>query len=309
MTATAVHVPMSGGFGVPPIPAGAIVTSHSRENQSSNGDPITSAGQTPGFVPPKPTDAPLVGDPDYAEYLAWKAQKGQPAETPAEKADESAAAVEEEEDNDPGITDPKALLDLAEGAAVSDPVLRSQLNLLQRTFPTLDLSRAIGNALVYSDSKLVDAAYIKEVAGDAHADALEVAKSLVEYCVVAAEKAVEDIYAAAGSKGDWVKATAAFNAKAPQHLKTVVGTLMNSGDKAKIKAAAETVVEFAKASGLVPQPGKLVQAGGAAPAGAQALSKAAFQELHSKLDPNSRTYMQDREELFARRQLGKQQGI
>jgi hypothetical protein len=91
-------------------------------------------------------------------------------------------------------------------------------------------------------------------------------------------------------------------------LKVVVAKLLDSGDSNAIKAAAQTVVDFAGNKGLVPAPGQFLGAGANAANAAQALDKAGFQQELRKLDPNSRTFQQDRDALFARRQLGKNMG-
>lgn len=297
------HVQTSG-FNIPQPPPGAANSAPPAVAPPPTQHAIGLPGHTPGHVPPS-LDVQLASDPRYADYVAWKKEQEAQGAKPAVEADPN-AKPEEDQGNAP-ITDPAALLELVDNASQSDPVLAAQLSMLTRAAPKLDLQRAIGNALIYSDSKLVDIAYIKEIAGDASGDITVLAKSLVEYSLDAANKAVENVYSAAGGEKQWAAASAAFNKSAPQHLKVVVSNLMNSGDAANINAAAKTVVDFAKASGSVPNvSGNLVQTGAAAPAAAQALGKAAFQTELYKLDPNSSDYNARRNDLFARRQLGKQ---
>jgi hypothetical protein len=190
----------------------------------------------------------------------------------------------------------------------SDPVLSSLTKIMVNTAPTLDLDRAIGKAISYGDPKLIDLAYIKEQGG-ANAEQLAVlAKSMVERANTKANEAQASVFSVAGGQPAWQAASAAFNQNAPQHLKVVVAKLLDSGDSNAIKAAAQTVVDFAGNKGLVPAPGQFLGAGANAANAAQALDKAGFQQELRKLDPNSRTFQQDRDALFARRQLGKNMG-
>lgn len=300
---TAEHVPFTGG--VPPVPPGANVIQHSRESAPAAPRPpvvpIASHDQVPGYVAPKPAAQDGVDPAELEAFRAWQAsQKEAPAEAPPEETPEPI-------ENEP-ITDPAALLELADAAAKHDPVLASQVNLLRAAVPEMDIQRAVGNALIYGDPNLVDLAYIKEVAGAKAEDATALAKAFVESCVVAAERAVANVIDTAGGKANWQAATAAFNKLAPAHMKTVVKTLMNSGDPESIKHATSTVVEFAKQSGAMPQPGALVKSGAAAPATSSALSKEEFQAELRKLNPTSRNFNEARNELFQRRQLGKKLG-
>lgn len=296
---TAEHVPFRDGA-PPSPPPGAVASTPPAVNPPPNGHTTHNINMQPGHVAPS-LEVQLASDPKYSEYLAWKAsqEKGgtaPPAEEP--KVDTEAPAP---------ITDPKALLDMVDSAAQSDPVLAAQVNLLNSAVPGLDLQRAIGNALVYGNASLVDIAYIKEKAGDKAAHVETLAKSLVTYSLDAANRAVKSVYDVAGGEAQWASATAAFNKSAPQHLKVVVGELMNSGNANSIAAAAKTVVEFAKGSGAVPDvSGAIGINGAAAPASAQALSKNEFQAELRKLDPNSRDYLEVRENLFARRRMGQQ---
>ena len=76
-----------------------------------------------------------------------------------------------------------------------------------------------------------------------------------------------------------------------------------------MKAGAKMVVEFSKNSGHLPSVNPLLNTGVAAPAAAaQALDKVGFQTELRKLNPQDRDYIAQREQLFARRQLGRQLG-
>lgn len=307
-----ITVPTNGG-GVPPIPTGATNVSQ-RGGGGEGADQRQFVAPAAGGLPadqllnlatqgqPAP-QAPAGADPEYAAFLAWKASQGAPAVQPAPVAPVAPAA--------PVVrVSPTAALDTTVTAAKADPVLNSMLTLLDRSVQNLDRNRAIGNALTYGDPTLVDVAYLREIGG-ANADSLiEVSKAVVQHATASADAAAQAVYAKAGSESDWNAASAAFNKGAPAHLKQFVAYSMNSGDRSQIDAAASTVVEFARASGLVPVvPTGHVNSGGGAPGTSQALSKAQFQQEHAKLDRNARGYEEARGELMGRRQLGIQMGL
>lgn len=290
---------------MPPIPTDA--ENVKQRSGPPSGAPIASPQMQPGFVAPEESaGVPQVGDPGYDEYqefLAYKAEKAKgpaPAEKAADPADAEAPA------NTP--VPAEELIGLVNEAANSNPLIASQIALLTSTAPSIDLNRAIGKALEYEDLALIDVAYIKEAGGANAAHVETVAKSLVQTCLAAAEEAVQGVYRAAGGEAQWNAAAAAFNKSAPEHLKAVVGPLVKSGDPKKIAAGVKFVLEFAQKEGHVATPAELVQGGQGAPASSQALSKAEFQTELRKLDPQSRTFIQDRQELFRRRSLGKQLG-
>lgn len=303
-----ITVPTNGG--VPPIPTGA--TNVSERGSSGNGDQAQFVAPQPGSLPAdqllalaSKAQAPAgVDAAEFAAFQAWKASQGQPAPNAAPVAPVAPAA--------PAAVpvSPTAALDTTVNAAKADPILNSMLTLLDKSVANLDRSRAIGNALTYGDPQLVDIAYLREIGG-AQADSLiEIARGVVTHATAAADAAAQSIYAKAGSEANWNAASAAFNKGAPAHLKQFVAYSLNSGDRSQIDAAASTVVEFARASGLVPVlPTGQVNSGGGAPGSAQALSKAQFQAELSKLDRNARGYEEARGELMGRRQLGKDLGM
>lgn len=276
----------TNGFGVPPIPS----------NGQQAGTPPAPEPQQ-GFTIP-PLNAPAAGaftqaDIDKAIAADRAARQPAPAAAPA------APHVP--------LGNPAAALDIVDAAA-QDSLLASLTNTFSALGNGIDLNRAIGNALKLGKPELIDTAYLAEKGG-AHAAQLQaLAASIVgrvQEQTVAAEQAV---YSAAGDKATWDAAAAAFNLKAPQHLKLVVAKLLESGSPDSIKAGAQMAIDYAKQNGLVPQHAGLVQGGGGV-ASAQALSKDQFQDALFKLDKNARGYEQARAELFARRQVGKQVGI
>jgi hypothetical protein len=281
----------TSGFTIPPIPPTA-------QQAGSQPAPAAQPFQTPPAPAPQP--APQGGftqaDIDRAVAAALAGKQATPAaQVPA---------------NVPAPTplgNPAASLDIADAAA-SDTLLTSLTN----TFATLgngvDINRAIGNALTLNNPALIDKAYLQEKGGTNASALVALAESIVGRVQDQTKAAESAVYKAAGDKATWDAAAAAFNQRAPAHLKAVVAKLLESGNPDAIGSGAQYVLEYSRQQGLVPQQAGLVQAG-AGVAGAQALSKEQFQEALFKLDKNARGFEQARAELFARRQVGKQQGI
>lgn len=308
--AEAVQVAVPAG-GVPPLPQGATNVSERIPDQSQ---------QTPGYVPPtnSPADqfvlpqtqaqkeaaakAAGISPEDLAAFEQFKAfqasQKAAPAATPAA----ATPAV---------VVSPVAALDVAVAASKQDPVLGSMLAVFDSAVSGgVDRNRALGNALTHGDASLIDVAYLTEKGGANAANLVQIAKGIVAHCNTMAEVAVKSIHTIAGGEANWGAATAAFNKGAPQHLKQYVATALNSGDKTQIDAAATSVVEWARASGMVATPSTgFVQTGGGAPGSAQGLSKADFQKAHAALDKTDRNYESLKGELYGRRAIGRQLGL
>jgi hypothetical protein len=193
-------------------------------------------------------------------------------------------------------------------ALPDDPQTTLYTGLFNRLGKGVDLARAIGNALTYGKPELVDVAYIQEKGGENAAELTQLAKAIVADVQAKTVAAQQSVFAAVGGAEQWNTAVAVFDSKAPAHLKKIIATMLDSGNPESIKSAAETVRDWTKNSGLVPSPGAYVNAGATNVDSGLALSKAEFQEQHSKLNPNSRTYMADRDRLFAARHAGKLAG-
>jgi hypothetical protein len=276
------------GFSIPPIPATA-------QPAGSQPAPVPAAPtfQTPPAPAPQP--APQGGftqaDIDKAVQAALAGQQ-----TPAPAAPVQAP-----------LGNPAQALDIADAAA-NDGLLTS----LTATFSALgagvDINRAIGNALTLNNPALIDKAYLQEKGGTNAAALVALAESIVGRVQDQTKAAEAAVYKAAGDKASWDAAAAAFNQRAPAHLKAVVAKLLESGNPESIGSGAQYVLDYARQQGLVPQQAGLVQAGAGVP-GAQGLSKQQFQAELFKLDKRSPTFEADRGALFARRQVGKQLGI
>lgn len=295
--AEAVHMG-AGGFAVPPIPDGAQV--HERSGNS----PPPAAAQVPGFVaPPAPAPAAPAGTFTAEQVQAMIADALKQAQPQAAAPAPSAA---------PAALAPAAAINTpAELTAATDPVLSSMTAIFTSTVTGLDISRALGNALTHGDPNLIDVAYIREKGGAQADHLLTLAKGIIGRVEAQAQEGVRAVHAAAGGEAQWNASVGVFNTSAPAHQKLVVRQMLDSGNPEMVQAAAQTVVEFAKNSGMVPVAPGLVQAGAAALGSAQGLSKADFQRelLALKGRANQPGYEQARAELYQRRSLGKQLGM
>lgn len=305
--AEAVQIAVPQG-GVPPTPAGAIVTERLPSPQA----------QTPGYVanPQNAADQFAIPQTDaqkaaaakaagispedyqaFLEFKAFKEKQGKPPATPEPTKPEVPVS-------------PVAALDLAVTAARHDPMLDSMLGIFDTAAKGIDRSRALGNALTHADPNLIDKAYLREVGGENGERLIQIAQGIVNHCNAMADAAQASVFKIAGGEAQWGASAAAFSKGAPDHLKQYVASALNSGSKSQIDAAAQTVVEWAKSSGLVPTAGSgFVDTGAGAPGSAQGLSKAEFQKAHAALDKNDRNYERLKGELYGRRAIGKQLGL
>lgn len=276
------------GFAVPPVPAGAEVTEHSRDRQQ----PPNPANATPGFVPPQPAPA--------AQPAAQPAPAAAPAVDPTIAALLAALG---------GAQAPANAAPAAQPAAYTpsgDPVVSSLSGILSGS--GIDVQRAIAKAVEYGDASLIDKAYIASVGGANSAHLTQLAEQLVAHTGRESEAAEASCYALAGGQSNFHAAVSVWNKSAPSHLQAIVTNMMDSGVRAQSDAAAKMIVEFAKGNGGIMQPAGLVNPGSARPGAEAALSKEQFQEEIRKLDKMAPGYEQRRGELYGRRAMGKQLG-
>ena len=192
--------------------------------------------------------------------------------------------------------------------SIEDPIIKSMATVMQTVGKGVDMDRAIGKAIEDGRTDLIDVAYLREVGGANAQDLITIATGLVNAVAAKSASVSNEVHALAGGQANWDAGVAVFNQVAPQELRIVVAQMLDSGKEQLIKAGAKMVVEFSKNSGKLPNVNPLLQSGASAPAAAQALDKVAFQTELRKLDPNARDFQSQREQLFARRQLGRQLG-
>lgn len=255
----------------------------------------------PGYVPPPTTPesvqptAPEVAPAPTVDLnsaiAALTAALGTPAATPTPVQDTSA-----EDYNNFDVT------------TIDDPIIRSMATVLQTVGKGVDMNRALAAAIDRGDPSLVDVAYLREAGGANAEQLITIAKEVVSAIEAKATEVTAKVHTLAGGEGAWNTSAASFNAAAPEELRLVVKQMLDSKQTKLIEAGAKIVVEFGKASGLVPKHAQSVQGGAAAMPSAMALDKFQFQDELRKLNPQDRQFETKRGELFARRQLGKKLG-
>lgn len=283
------------GFNIPPAPSGANVSQRSAARPTAN-------EMQPGFVQqPAPAQEPQSGftqahiDAAVAAALAKVGKPAEPAPAPAAVLKSPTAS----------ITAGNAEY-TPDGSG--DKVLNSFTDVFIRLGTGIDIDRALGRAMTSGNVADIDNAYLSEKGG-VNAEQLKViASAIVERISTQSADAERSIHASAGGKEQWDAAAAAFNQNAPAHLKQVIARMLNSGDSEAVQSAAKSIVDYSRGNTLVPTNAQLLQ-GGAGVGSNAGLSKADFQKAHAALDTNSRTYQQERQDLFARRSIGKQTGL
>ncbi len=250
------------------------------------------ANAQPGFVPPQPAPAaPAPAAAPTGDVAALTA-----ALTAALAAQNAAPA--------PAATPAVPTQIEASG----DPILDSMAAVLQTAVPGVDLDRLLGKAVEYGDANLIDLAYLQEKGGANSAQLLRIAQGIVQTVNAKTAAVTGEVHALAGSEANWNACAAAFNQKADPALKAVTKQMLDSKNNEQIKAAAKLIVDFAKGTGIVPTQAGLVQNVGAVPVSGQGLSKDEFQAELRKLNPQDRGFVAAREQLYARRAMGKQLG-
>lgn len=250
-------------------------------------------------TPPAPPAPPAPGSTaepkaDFTQAVAaLAAALGKTPGTPAEPA---APVVDQDSLNAMNIEN------------IQNPVIKSMAQVMQTAGKGLDMDRIFKKALDAGDVELLDLAYIRDKS-PANADQLAtIAKGIVQAVQADTEKTVGAIHTMAGGEAQWNACVTAFNQNAPDELKHVIKTMLDSNNSDQIQAAGKLLIQYAQGQGFVPNQQPLVQGGGAAIPSAQALSKAEFQTELRKLDQSSATFNDDRNALFNRRALGKKLG-
>lgn len=194
-------------------------------------------------------------------------------------------------------------------AGIDDPILRSMATVMQTVGKGIDMDRALGKAIESGRTDLVDAAYLREVGGENAEQLITIAQGLVQAIEAKGNAVTASVHALAGGEAGWSTSVAAFNTGAPQELRMVVAQMLDSNKENMIQAGAKLVLEFAKSSGRVPNVNPGLRTGAAGAPQGQALDKEGFQAELRKLNPQDRQFNSARQELFARRQLGRNLGL
>lgn len=288
MTAVAQVIAVPGG-GIPPIPSGATTNEHIN---TAPQPVVPAAQQVPGFVVP-----PANGAPTYtqAQVDAMLAANRAPAPVPAAQAPIAAPVP--------------ASAQITSVGEHNDAVLQSYTDAFLNIGAGLDIDKAIGKALASGDVSQIDYTYIAQNGGANAANLPAIAKAIVARVAEQTANATAAVHGIAGGKEAWDAATAAFNQSAPPYLRQVVARLLDSTDQEAIKAGAQQIVAFAQQGGFVPQAAVLQGSAAGGATGLTGISAAEFKDLHFKLDKTSPMYIQQRDDLMFRRQVGKNSGM
>jgi hypothetical protein len=270
------------------VPAGVNPAALSQAPAQPEQAPIP-APTAPAVPEAAPAAAPQFTPEQLAAAAAFlQSQQAQPAQPAAPVAPEAAPSLKD--------------------VQIDDPALAAQAQLFTTFAPEVDIDRALGLAVERGDPSLIDVKYLQEVAPNKAAQLATVAKTIVSEVQRVAALGTKLAHEAAGSEANWDAAAALFKQSASEYERDFVADLLKSTDPAKLKAAAERVVEFAKAKGAQVTPAVTLQPGSAATVGGEALSAAEFRAALSKLDPMSADFAAQEAELLNRRKLGRQLG-
>jgi len=170
-----------------------------------------------------------------------------------------------------------------------------------------DMERVLGKAIEHGDASLIDEAFIKERFGANAESALALARAVLDNHVQSSQQVINTVHTLAGGADQWKGAVAAFKQTATKAMQSAVLAMVESGDIATVKEAAEIVLGYNKQAGVTPIVNPTVR-GGANPAASEGLSAAEFKSAIHKLNQNSRTYAADYNKLVQMRTVGKQLG-
>lgn len=274
-----------GPGGVPPLPAG--VTVHQR------GNPAPAPAPAPAPLPDfpqleQPAPAPAPAAPAVDQTLVELLSALNTRQTPAQPAAAPAPAKP-----------------TAAPVAGQDPTINALSTVI--VDGGLDFDRALGRAMADGDASLIDFAYIAEKGGEKAAQLRQVAEALVAQQEAVDARLETAVFTKFGGEANWDAAISYFAKSVPQATTDYIVGMLKTRNPALIEQASNMVLDHVKQAGATLNPAGLVNAGAAAPA-AQPLGKDEFKQAIAKLNPNSPTFMQERQQLFTRRAQGKHLG-
>ncbi|AZF94538.1 hypothetical protein HOU72_gp07 [Pectobacterium phage Khlen] len=169
-----------------------------------------------------------------------------------------------------------------------------------------DISKAMAAAYEAGDVAYIDKAYLRERFGDKADQAIALAEAVYEADTTAQAALIQDVYSAAGTKEQFEQCAEVFKQHAKPAMRSVVKSMLDSGDPVAVREAASLIAEFGKQSGVIVQKDGTRQGGSSGVVPDQGLSKEEFQAARMKLNPMSRTYQADMAKLIDLRRMGKQ---
>lgn len=222
------------------------------------------------------------------------------------KAEESVGAEEESP-----AERPKGGLNDLTPEDVGDPALGRFVQLLDLHYPQLDRDRAVGKAIEYGDASYIDEAYIREVAGDGADVLIGYFEDAVKIYGESVEQTLAQIHEMAGGKERWESIAGSFTRNAPESIRNVVKSLIDSNNPDEVQQGLEFIMEYASTAGLVDTPAKRVGTSGTS-GGGDALSAEQFRAELRKLGGRNRDpkgYDAAVTQLRRRRALGVELGL
>lgn len=171
----------------------------------------------------------------------------------------------------------------------------------------------ITNALEHQDVELVDWTKVEMKYPQYKEQIRTLTKAIIDNNQAQAKSVFDKAYSIAGSKENWEKAVALFNANAPSYLKETVKTMIDSGNQ---EAGMQMLVNAVKGLGTTPATGGTPNLNGQGGGGPKGLTyREMQQEVHKLMKEaggaslESGVYGQRYQEIMERRKLGRQQGI
>ncbi len=287
--AEAVAIAAHGG--VPPVPAGVTVNERGSQPQPQpQPQPVQQPAAQPTFDPSL-----------FQQPATQPAAPAAPATDPALLA-LLGALTKQEQGNQPASPAPAPQQPAQAPVAGSDPVVNSLQGILSAG--GVDVQAALAVALEYGDARLIDkTAFAKSP------HLVQVAEALVQHRTATMAAIEGEVYQRFGGEANFDAALSHFGATAQPFMKDAIKKALDSGDRGLIMQAADYVMQSVQGGGVQMQKAGLVQAGAAGAYGnGSPLSKEQFKAELMKLDKSAPGFEDARNELFYRRQMGKNQG-
>ena len=264
------------------------------QNQTPNQPAPTNAPANQQQVPPGLPQPGTVPTPPTAHNAPAPALPGDGLHSPAKNAPAAQTAAQ---------TAPGSIADFA-GDLVNDPYAKVGLSYIESAISGTgaDLRRDFGKAAEYGDVNLIDEAYLRDVLGDKADAVVQQAKALFEYSTHKAQQTLQEVYNAVGGEHVLQQAVPYFNQAATPEQRKAIALLLDSGDRATMKYAAQQVVDFARQGGMV-------QRAGQQPLGQAGAVQGISQEEYVKAIMERNLSAEKYEQLKQARLLGKQQGL
>ena len=170
------------------------------------------------------------------------------------------------------------------------------------TASKVDMQRAFAKAVEFGDAQLIDSAYLTEKLGDKAQSVIDCATALFEYSAHKAETAIRTVYEAAGGEAVLKQAVQHFNQAASPEERAEIAYLLDSGNTALMKRAAQRIVQYSRQGGAVYSPQSQ-------PTGKPSAARGLGRDEYVKAISNPRLSPAEYDKLREQRALGKAQGL